>query len=110
MSFALQRFDSLSEPLLKVFLYFPSVLRFLGALTRDGDAEDARWSRRLLSQVTGLQGFRKLMTAAMAADALLMAQRFLRQDDRADTEVYLKLGEARCATKLEDSWVVAVLN
>ncbi|CAE7692666.1 unnamed protein product [Symbiodinium sp. CCMP2592] len=110
MSFALQRFDSLSEPLFKIFLHFPSVLRFLGALTRDGDPEDARWSRRLLTQVTGLQGFRKLMTAALASDALMMAQRFLRQDDRADTEVFLKLGEARYTTKLEGSWVVAVLT
>ena len=94
MSFALQRFDSLSEPLLKIFVTFPNVLAFLGALTREGDVDDARWSRALLKQLTGEGAYKRVMTAALASDALLCAQQFLRRDDKGDSEVYCKAAEA----------------
>ena len=93
-SLAMQRFDSLTEPASRIFLLLPEVLQFLSHLTKVGDADDARWSRSLLSVVTGPGSYIRILKAALGTDALLIVQRFLRKDDAGNTEVFMKADEA----------------
>ncbi|CAE7759380.1 unnamed protein product, partial [Symbiodinium necroappetens] len=98
LSFAMQRFDSLTTPLFRVITLFPSVLKFLCNMTRAdvGDSEDRVWSRRYLETFTSRskQGGLNLAKAALVGDALLVLQRFLRLDDRSESDVLLKAREA----------------
>ena len=96
-SFAMQRFDSLSEPLHRIFLLLPEVMVFLGELSRVGDRADAQWARSLLRSLTGPESYVKVLSAALASDCFLVCQKFLRKDDSADAEVFMKAGEARLA-------------
>ncbi|CAE7948966.1 unnamed protein product [Symbiodinium sp. KB8] len=96
LSFAMQRFDSLTTPLFRVITLFPSVLKFLCNMTRAdvGDSEDRVWSRRYLETFTRRQGGENLCKAAVIGDGLLVLQRFLRLDDRSQSDVLLKAREA----------------
>ena len=96
-SFAMQRFDSLSEPLHRIFLLLPEVMVFLGELSRVGDRGDGQWARSLLKSLTGPESYVKVLSAALASDCFLVCQKFLRKDDTADAEVYMKAGKARLA-------------
>ncbi|CAE7296558.1 unnamed protein product, partial [Symbiodinium sp. CCMP2456] len=70
-SFAMQRFDSLSEPLHRIFLLLPQVLVFLGELSRVGDRTDAQWARSLLRSLTGPESYSKVyMKAGEVSDFL----------------------------------------
>ena len=93
-SFAAQRFDSLSAPLIKIVALLPSILRFLSKLTQLGDADDQRWARRILEVLTCREGGQHLVKAAMVGDAMLILQKFLRMDDAADSPVIIKAQEA----------------
>lgn len=95
-SFALQRFDSLSQPLALIFSLLPEVIHFLGDLTRKGDVDDGKWARRVLTKLMGAGSWKDIMTAALAADCLLVTQKFLRLEDKAEAECYIKAKEA-CA-------------
>ena len=94
LSFAGQRFDSLTSPLFKIFTVFPGMIRFLCNMTRVGDAEDQRWAKRILEALSAPAGGQNLIKAAMVADCMLMVQSFLRLDDRSDTSVMIKAREA----------------
>ena len=76
-SLAAQRFNSLSDPLFKIFHLLPNVLKFLTELTEKGDVEDARWATQLLLAVTGKRAWFKIMVAAMAGDAMMLCQKFI---------------------------------
>ena len=101
-SFAAQRFNSLTDPLFKIFHLLPEVLAFLSELTRKGDADDAKWATHVLQSVTGKRAWFRIMVAAMAGDAMMLCHKFIRKDDSASTEVYFKASEAGCG------WVWAV--
>lgn len=94
-SFAMQRFNSLSGPLMKIIALLPIVFKFLANLTSKGDTEDKAWARGLLAAMTGPTSYDKLVTAAMVADAMLIGNVFLRQDDAADSNAFIKASEAR---------------
>ena len=93
-SYAPQRFNSVTEPLFKAYTLLPSVLGFLSQLTKVGDAEDQRWGRRILESITSQNGGSALVSAAMAADAFLVMEKFIRLDDAADSTAILKASEA----------------
>ena len=93
-SFALQRFDSLTEPGQRLVTLLPEVLQFLCILTKDGDVEDVKCARSCLSHLTGAGSWKRICTAAMGIDALLILQKFLRKDDKGNAEVFLKASEA----------------
>lgn len=95
-SFALQRMDSLSLPLLKIFYLLPAVYKFLTSLTAQGDLDDQRWAIALLTRLTGTSAYMSIMRAALAADAMLVGLRFLRWDDVAESNPVLKASEASC--------------
>ena len=95
-SFAMQRMDSLSVPLLKIFVTLPSVLTFLCRLTRDGDRDDQKWAVAHLSRLTGPGAFYSIILAALASDAVLLANRLIRFDDAAESTAALKAGEVGC--------------
>ena len=95
-SFALQRMDSLSLPLLKIFHLLPAVYKFLTSLTAQGDSDDQRWAIALLTRLTGTSAYMSIMRAALAADAMLVGLRFLRWDDVAESNPVLKASEAAC--------------
>ena len=63
-------------------------------MTRQGDQADSKWAIQLLSAVSGPGSWLRIMTAALAGDALLLSQKFIRKDDEAATEVYFKATEA----------------
>ena len=92
-SCAAQRFNSVTAPLTNAFALFPAVLRFLSDLTQKGDHEDKAWSRRLLEALTAKDGGASLVKAAMAGDAFLVLEQFLRLDDRSDSAAVLKAEE-----------------
>ena len=93
-SYAAQRFDSVTTPLFKAYALLPAVLAFLSQLTKVGDAEDQRWGRRILESLTSQSGGSALVSAAMAGDAFLVMEKFLRLDDRSDSTAILKASEA----------------
>ena len=78
----------------------PICVRCLGVrdervrMTRQGDQADSKWAIQLLSAVSGPGSWLRIMTAALAGDALLLSQKFIRKDDEAATEVYFKATEA----------------
>ena len=75
-SFAAQRFNSLTDPLFKIFHLLPEVLAFLSELTRKGDADDAKWATHVLQSVTGKRAWFRIMVAAMAGDAMMLCHKF----------------------------------
>ena len=93
-SYAAQRFDSVTTPLFKAYALLPAILAFLSQLTKVGDAEDQRWGRRILESLTSQSGGSALVSAAMAGDAFLVMEKFLRLDDRSDSTAILKASEA----------------
>jgi hypothetical protein len=93
-SFAAQRFDSLSVPLLKIFSLLPVVYKFLRSLTSDGDQEDQAWACNMLSRLTGVGAFHDIMCCALAADACLVGHNMIRLDDTAENNSILKASEA----------------
>lgn len=102
LSFAGQRFDSLTSPLFKIFSLFPGVIRFLCNMTKVGDVDDQKWAKRILEALTAPSGGQHLIKAAMVADCLLTVQNFLRLDDRSDTSVIIKAREAICFRELSN--------
>jgi len=93
-SFALQRWDSLSMPLLKIFQLLPAVINFLQTLTSKGDRDDGIWARSILQKLTGPNAFMDLVSAAMATDAMLIGQELLRKDDKEESSIFMKASEA----------------
>lgn len=92
--FAMQRFDSLSNPLSKIFELLPEVFAFVCEISRVGDREDSKWACEVLAKISGPGSWQRIMVAALAADALLVLQRHLRMDDKGEGEVYIKAMEA----------------
>jgi hypothetical protein len=93
-SFAMQRMDSLSVPLLKIFHTLPAVLKFLCSLTKQGDREDQKWAIAHLSRLTGPDAYYNILFAALASDAFLLANRLIRMDDVAESTAVLKGSQA----------------
>ena len=89
LSFAAQRFDSLSHPLFVFFTLMPVCVKTLRLLTIEGDADDVAWSVDLLKRFSGEEGYYQLITAAMSADALILGQRFIRMSDEASDSIIM---------------------
>ena len=89
-SMAGQRFGSMS----RVFELLPAAMHFLELTNPSkGDNDDQHWARALL-RMTGPLAYRDMLGAALATDAMLVIQHFLREDDKADSCSFLKAAEA----------------
>jgi hypothetical protein len=93
-SFAMQRFDSAALPLWKILKSLPTVFKFLSKVTEAGDAEDQQWARQLISAVTGANAYQNIVRCALATDAMMTCQRFLRLADKADNDATLSGSQA----------------
>jgi hypothetical protein len=89
LAFAKQRFDSLSRPLHIFFTLFPICIQTLRELTLVGDEDDKQWAAELLTTMAGERGYEDLMCCAVAADCLILGQRFIRLCDDPDDSVIL---------------------
>ena len=81
-SYAAQRFNSMSEPVWKLFLLFPCVV---DALVLLGD----EWSKKLLLRFAGRKGYDLLVSAAMVADVMMLLQPCIRIEDQSDGDASL---------------------
>ena len=93
-SFALQRFNSLSEPLFKLLVCLKSVYAFLAKLCEEGDREDRLWAEELIGRLTGADAYQHLVNTALVADAMLVGQKFLRLADVSDDTACVTAAQA----------------
>ena len=94
LSFAMQRFDSLTTPLFKIYNLLRPTVGFLASMTKTGDSGDQKWAKRFLELLTREDGGQNLAQAAIVADCLMILQKFLRLDDKSEGSVVLKASEA----------------
>ena len=85
LAYAEQRFDSRSRPLLIFFSNFPVAVKTLAELASTGDRDDRAWAKALLLKFSGPAGFSRMVKTALSADALIMTQKFVRQNDKGDS-------------------------
>lgn len=64
-------------------------LATLRELASDGDQEDSAWATALLQQFSGIRGYVNLMKAALAADAMISLERFVRTADTSRDDVII---------------------
>ncbi|CAE7715604.1 unnamed protein product, partial [Symbiodinium sp. CCMP2592] len=93
-SYAKQRFNSLSMPLFKLLSSLKSVYAFLVQLAAEGDRDDRRFAETLLTELSGRSAFQHLVNAALAADSMLIGQRFLRLADTDNDEACVTAQQA----------------
>lgn len=67
----------------RLFSMLPVVIETLAELSREGDASHTQWASSLLRSLSGDQGFVKIVSAAVTADAMVHAWRFIRLCDTA---------------------------
>eukprot|EP00439_Symbiodinium_sp_Y106_P066153 s662_g10.t1 len=98
-SFADQRFDSRKKPLFKMFKLFVLIIDLLEDVSSvDGafDKDDQKMAASILSHLGGDQGYNLAVSAAVAADALLIGSPMLRVCDASSADFALS---AECAAK-----------
>ena len=81
MSFAEQRYDSRSRPLMRFFKLLPIAIGTLVKLVENGTASEATHATELLSMLTGDAGFKRIVGAAVAADSMVLGWSFIRLSD-----------------------------
>ena len=103
-SYAKQRFNSLSTPLFKLLSSLKSVYAFLVRLVSEGDLDDRRFAETLLTELSGRDAFQHLVNAGLAADSMLIGQRFLRLADTDNDEACVTAQQAGIGLKLHLRW------
>ena len=83
LQFSESRFDSRVKPLMRMFRLLPVCIDTLSEISSGADAEDAAWAVSLLQSWSGDEGYSRLVTAAVVADALMAMQPALRLEDAA---------------------------
>jgi len=72
------RFDSRSEPLVRLFRLLPIVIETLRKLSEDADDDaDRRYAKALLRSFGGPVGYDLLVSAALTADAMLVLGKYI---------------------------------
>lgn len=89
--YAEQRFNSRSEPMLKLFKLLPIAIDSLVDL---GD----EWAATLLSSFAGAAGYERVVGAALVADVMLVLQPCIREEDSDSLDV-AKLGATACKVR-----------
>ena len=89
LSYSEVRFDSRSRPLFRLFKILPAAIDTLRFLVEGGSAEERCHATTLLAMFAGDEGFVRVVSAAVAADALVMGWHFIRLDDEAAADASL---------------------
>ena len=87
------RFDSRSEPLVRLFRLLPIVIEVLRELSGHpnelrsvSDVEDRRYARALLRSFGGPAGYDLLVSAAVTADAMLILGKYVNLSQVSDDD------------------------
>jgi len=71
------RFDSRSEPLFRLFKLLPFAIECLVQLSADPDWDTRQFPISLLKKFGGLEGYDRLVSAAVVADGMVTFQKFI---------------------------------
>ena len=104
LSFADHRFDSRVKPLHRLFRLLGVVLSLLEDIASERgpwSSDDSSFARELLLQLSGDSGYNTIVSAALAADVMMIASPFLRLADESHADFSLSAASAaECLGKL----------
>ena len=76
LSYAEHRYDSRSRPLFRLFTLLPVAIEALQTMSMVPDSDDAKLAGDILELFSGEIGFQRIVSAAVAADALVFRSWF----------------------------------
>ena len=89
LSYSEVRFDSRSRPLFQLFRLLPIAIDTLRFLVDGGNSEERAAAADLLTHFSGDTGYNRVIGAAVAADAMVMAWEYIRLEDTAAADASL---------------------
>ena len=94
LAYAEQRYDSRSRPLFRFFQLLPVAIQTLVKLVEHGSEDEVRHATDLLASFSGDDGWVKIISAAVAADSMIVGWSFIRLGDKQSADYSLAGPEA----------------
>ena len=88
------RFDSRTEPLVRMFRLLPICIESLRELTVSGDDDDRRYCMKLLRSFGGATGYDSLVSSAAVGDGMVVVGKYLNLSQVADDDSALEGDES----------------